>query len=330
MSWRPASRIGLGGGPLGYLYAPLADAAAEAALAAAWDGGVRHFDTAPLYGSGLAEVRLGRFLAHRPREDFTLSTKVGRVLEPEPPGHAPAADFPGRLGLVPRFDYSHDGVMRSFEASLQRLGVDRVDLLLLHDVDAYTHGAAQAECMALAMQSGIRAMQALRASGAVRAIGLGVNECAPCLEAMRHAEWDCFMLAGRYTLLEQGALEALLPACVQRGIGVLAVGIFNSGILAGGAVAGARYDYQPASPAILARVGRIEAISARHGVALPAAAVAFPLAHPAVVGIVVGARSAEEVAADLAMSRAVIPAALWDELKSKGLLAAEAPVPAGA
>jgi D-threo-aldose 1-dehydrogenase len=173
-------------------------------------------------------------------------------------------------------------------------------------------------------------MQALRESGAVRAIGLGVNECAPCLEAMRHAEWDCFMVAGRYTLLEQGALEALLPACVRRGIGVLAVGIVNSGILAGGAVAGARYDYQPASPAILARVGRIEAISARHGVALPAAAVAFPLAHPAVVGIVVGARSAEEVAADLAMSRAVIPAALWDELKSKGLLAAEAPVPAGA
>jgi D-threo-aldose 1-dehydrogenase len=330
MSWRPASRIGLGGGPLGNLYAPLSDAAAEGALAAAWDGGVRHFDTAPLYGSGLAEVRLGRFLAYRPRDAFTLSTKVGRVLEPEPAGQGADATFPGRLPFVPRFDYSHDGVMRSFEASLRRLGVDRVDLLLLHDVDTVTHGAAQAERMALAMRSGIRAMQALRESGAVRAIGLGVNECAPCLEAMRHAEWDCFMVAGRYTLLEQGALEALLPACVQRGIGVLAVGIFNSGILAGGAVAGARYDYQPASPAILARVGRIEAISARHGVALPAAAVAFPLAHPAVVGIVVGARSAEEVAADLAMSRAVIPAALWDELKSKGLLAAEAPVPAGA
>jgi D-threo-aldose 1-dehydrogenase len=320
MSWRPASRIGLGGGPLGYLYAPLTDAAAEGALAAAWDGGVRHFDTAPLYGSGLAEVRLGRFLAHRPRDAFTLSTKVGRVLEPEPAGQ----------GLVPRFDYSHDGVMRSFEDSLRRLGVDRVDLLLLHDVDTYTHGAAQGSRMALAMQSGIRAMQALRESGAARAIGLGVNECAPCLEAMRHAEWDCFMLAGRYTLLEQGALEALLPACERGGIGVLAVGIFNSGILAGGAVAGARYNYRPAPPAILARVGRIEAISARHGVALPAAAMALPLAHPAVLGIMVGARSAEEVATDLAMSRAAIPAGFWDELKSEGLLAAEAPVPAGA
>jgi D-threo-aldose 1-dehydrogenase len=256
MSWRPASRIGLGGGPLGNLYAPLSDAMAEGALQAAWDGGIRHFDTAPFYGSGLAELRLGRFLAGRPRDSFTLSTKVGRVLEPEPEGQGIDATFPGRLPFVPRFDYSHDGVMRSFEASLQRLGVDRVDLLLLHDVDTVTHGVAQRACMHLAMRSGLRAMQALREAGVVRAIGLGVNECAVCLEAMRHADWDCFMVAGRYTLLQQEALDELLPACARRGIGALAAGIFNSGILATGAATDGRWDYQPAPPDIVARAGR--------------------------------------------------------------------------
>ena len=329
MSWRPASRIGLGGGPLGNLYAPLSDATAQGALQAAWDGGIRHFDTAPLYGSGLAELRLGRFLAGRPRDGYTLSTKVGRVLEPEPEGRGADLTFPGRLPFVPRFDYSHDGVMRSFEASLRRLGVDRVDLLLLHDIDTVTHGAAQRECMDLAMRSGLRAMLALREAGAARAIGLGVNECAVCLEAMRCADWDCFMVAGRYTLLEQPALDELLPACARRGIGVLAAGIFNSGILAAGAAAGARYDYQPAPPDIVARVGRIEAACARHGVTLAAAALRFPLAHPAVGAIVVGARSAAEVAANLAMSEAIIPARFWAELKSEGLLSATAPVPAG-
>jgi aryl-alcohol dehydrogenase-like predicted oxidoreductase len=214
-------------------------------LQAAWDGGIRHFDTAPFYGSGLAELRLGQFLAGRSRDGFTLSTKVGRVLEPEAEGQGVDPTFPGRLPFVPRFDYSHDGVMRSFEASLQRLGVDRVDLLLLHDIDTVTHGAAQHASMDLAMRSGLRAMQALRKAGAVRAIGLGVNECAVCLEAMRHADWDCFLVAGRYTLLEQPALNELLPACARRGIGVIAAGIFNSGILATGAATGGRYDYQP-------------------------------------------------------------------------------------
>jgi D-threo-aldose 1-dehydrogenase len=329
MSWRPASEIGMGGGPLGNLYAPLSDAMAEGALQAAWDGGIRHFDTAPFYGSGLAELRLGRFLAARPRDGFTLSTKVGRVLEPEAEGQGVDATFPGRLAFVPRFDYSHDGIMRSFEASLRRLGVDRVDLLLLHDVDTVTHGAAQRERMDLAMRSGLGAMVALREAGVVRAIGLGVNECAVCLEAMRHADWDCFLLAGRYTLLEQPALDDLLPACARRGIGVIAAGVFNSGILAVGAAAGGRYDYQPAPPDIVARVGRIEAVCTRHGVTLAAAALRFPLAHPVVVAIVVGARSAAEVAADLAMSEAVIPARFWDELKGEKLLAADAPVPAG-
>jgi len=329
MTWRPASRIGLGGGPLGNLYAPLSEAMAQGALQAAWDGGIRHFDTAPFYGSGLAELRLGQFLAGRSRDGFTLSTKVGRVLEPEAEGQGVDPTFPGRLPFVPRFDYSHDGVMRSFEASLQRLGVDRVDLLLLHDIDNVTHGAAQRECMDLAMRRWLRAMQALREAGAVRAIGLGVNECAVCLEAMRYVDWDCFLVAGRYTLLEQPALGELLPACARRGIGVIAAGIFNSGILATGAVAGARYDYQPAPPDIVARVSRIETVCSRHGVTLTAAALQFPLAHPVVEAIVVGARSATEVTANLAMSKAVILAQFWTELKSEGLVAADAPVPVG-
>jgi len=329
MSWRPASRIGLGGGPLGNLYAPLTEAAAQETLQAAWDGGIRHFDSAPFYGSGLAEQRLGRFLAGRQRDAYTISTKVGRVLEPEPEGQGPDPTFPGRPPFVPRFDYSHDGVMRAFESSLRRLGVDRVDLLLLHDIDTLTHGAAQPARMALAMRSGLKAMLALREAGAVRAIGLGVNECAPCLQVLPYADWDCFMLAGRYTLLEQPALDELLPACTQRGIGVIPVGIFNSGILATGAVAEARYDYLPAPSDIIARVAAIEAVCARHGVQLASAALRFPLAHPAVAAIVVGARSAAEVAANLALSAAPIPARFWDELKSEGLLAADAPVPAG-
>jgi len=329
MSWRPASRIGLGGGPLGNLYAPLSEAMAQGALQAAWDGGIRHFDTAPFYGSGLAEQRLGRFLVGRPRDSYTLSTKVGRVLEPEAEGQGVDLTFPGRPPFVPRFDYSHDGVMRSFESSLQRLGVDRVDLLLLHDVDTVTHGAAQRESMELAMRSGLPAMQALRDAGAVRAIGLGVNECAVCLEAMQYADWDCFMVAGRYTPLEQPALDELLPACARRGVGVLAAGIFNSGILAAGAAAGGRYDYHPAPPDIVARVSRIETVCSRHGVTVTAAALQFPLAHPVVEAIVVGARSATEVAANLAMSKAVIPAQFWAELKNEGLLAADAPVPVG-
>ena len=327
MSWRPASRMGLGGGPLGNLYAPLSDEMAEGALQAAWDGGIRHFDTAPYYGSGLAEQRLGRFLAGRPRDGHTLSTKVGRVLEPEVGEQGVDATFPGRLPFLPRFDYSHDGVMRSFEDSMRRLGVDRVDLLLLHDIDTVTHGAAQREHMDLAMQSGLRAMLALRASGAVRAIGLGVNECAVCLQALPHADWDCFLLAGRYTLLEQQALDELLPACARHGVGVLAAGVFNSGILAAGAAAGGRYDYQAAPPGIVARVARIEAVCARHGVELAAAALQFPFGHPVVEAVVVGARSAAEVAADLAMGAARIPAAFWDELKREGLLDARAPVP---
>ncbi len=327
MSWLPASRIGLGGGPLGNLYAPLSEAMAQDTLRAAWDGGIRHFDTAPFYGSGLAELRLGRFLAGRPRDDFTLSTKVGRVLEPEPEGQGADPTFPDRLPFVPRFDYSHDGVMRSFEASLKRLGVDRVDLLLLHDLGAETHGTAHRACMDQAMGSGLRAMLALRDAGAVRAIGLGVNECAVCLQAMQHADWDCFLLAGRYTLLEQQALEALLPACARHGIGLLAAGVFNSGILAAGGAAGP-YNYQPPPPGIVARVRRIEAVCTRHGVKLAAAALHFPLAHPVVRAIVVGARSPAEIMANLALSEAGIPARLWDDLKEAGLLAADAPVPA--
>ncbi|BBE72169.1 aldo/keto reductase [Oharaeibacter diazotrophicus] len=331
---RPLGRSGLGvtaygfgGAPLGNLFRTVPRADAEALLEAVWAAGFRFFDTAPFYGFGLSERRLGDVLRDKPRGDFVLSTKVGRVLKPNPGDHPARADYVDALPFEPVYDYSYDGVMRSFEHSLQRLGLDRVDVLLMHDIGRVTHGDAHEETFRIAMDGGARAMDELRRSGAVSAIGLGVNEWQVCEAAMDHLDWDCFLLAGRYTLLEQEALASFLPRCEKVGASIVVGGAFNSGILATGPVPGARYNYAPAPAEILERVGRIEAVCRRHGVALPAAALAFPLTHPAVACVIPGMASPRELDANLALLAAAIPSALWADLKAEGLMRPDAPTP---
>ena len=320
-------RVGFGGAPLGNLYAPIPEPEAVAAVAAAYDAGVRYFDTAPLYGRGLSERRIGEALRGRPRDSFRISTKVGRLLREVPgrPVDGASRDLPA-LEVV--YDYSEDGALRSLEASLERLSLDRVDTLFIHDIDRWTHGAAQPARFAEAMQGAYRALRRLRGEGTVTHIGVGVNEWEVCQQAAEAGDFDGFLLAGRYTLLEQEALQSFLPLCQRRGLFVVIGGPFNSGILATGAVAGATYDYRPAPPDILARVGRIETVCRRHRVPLAAAALQFPLAHPAVRAVIPGARSAAEVRQNLKLLRTPLPAALWDDLRSAALLRSDAPTPA--
>ena len=323
--------LGLGGAPLGDLYERIPEERALATVDRAHALGVRLFDTAPLYGHGLSEHRFGHVLRRvEDRDGFVLCTKVARYLEPEAPGKVDRGLFQGGLNFRVVPDYSYDGAMRAFEQSLQRLGMDRVDVVHVHDVDVWTWGseAAFQQRFREAMDGAYRALHDLRAQGVVRAIGVGVNEIAPMLQFAAAGDFDAFMLAGRYTLLEQEPLDALLPLCERKGIGVLTAGPFNSGILATGAVEGARYNYRPAPPEVMERVRRIEAACARHGVPLAAAAVQFPLAHPAVCAMVPGAVRPEEVDANVRLIETPIPAALWAELKREGLLRDDAPTPA--
>ncbi|WP_290812183.1 aldo/keto reductase [Ferrovibrio sp.] len=319
------TRLGLGGAPLGNLYQAVEEAEAERVIDAAWQGGVRYFDTAPLYGSGLSERRMGRALARRPRSDYVLSSKVGWLIEPGV-GIRDDGLYVGLEGGPRRCDYSYDGTLRSLEASLLRLGLDYVDIVYIHDLDTVQHGAALTERYGDAMDGAYRALDRLRGEGVVGAIGLGVNEWQICDRLLADADPDCFLLAGRYSLLDQSALYSFLPACIKRGIGVVIGGAFNSGILATGAVPGARYDYMPASAEIMTHTARLEAVCHRHNVPLAAAALQFPSFHPAVVSVVPGARSAAEMATNLDLFSRIIPAALWQELRAEGLLPAEAPL----
>lgn len=319
--------LGFGGAPLGDLYAHLDEASAVATVEAALASGINLVDTSPLYGHGLSEHRIGAALRRSGRKDVVISTKVGRIAEP----FAGRGDGSGYLGGLPhglRFDYSYDGAMRSLEQSALRLGVDRLDVVLIHDVDVWTHGADMIERrFAEATDGAYRALEKLRAAGAVKAIGVGVNEAQMCERFARAGDFDTMLLAGRYSLLEQPALTSFMPLALEKGIGLMLGGVFNSGILATGPVAGAKYNYQPAPPQILARVAAIEAICARHGVPLRRAALQFPLGHPAVASLVMGAAKPEEVADQVTELSAPIPAALWTELKAEGLLGADVPVP---
>ncbi|GGP55009.1 aldo/keto reductase [Saccharothrix coeruleofusca] len=319
----PLSRLGLGGGPLGNLYAEVSEEDALGAVEAAWAAGVRYFDTSPHYGLGLSERRLGAALTGRPRSEFVLSTKVGRVLEPASgTGVDTGFAVPSTHRRV--WDFSADGVRRSLESSLERLGVDRVDVLYLHDVDLVEDPVERERAFA----EGWPALVELRARGVVRAVGVGVNDWRVAERFVREADPDVVMLAGRYTLLEQGALASFLPACAERGVAVVAAGVFNSGVLARQVVPDdAKYHYADAPPDVLARARAIAEVCRRHGATLPQAAIRFPLGHPAVVGVVVGARSAEEVAQNAAALAAPLPAALWADLRDAGLLDAAAPVP---
>ena len=319
--------LGFGGAPLGNLYAAIDEDEAIGAVRRAWDLGIRHFDTAPHYGHGLSEHRLGEILRRRPRDEFVLSTKVGRLLTPDASAPAAQHGFAATLPFAQHFDYSADGARRSLEDSLQRLGLARIDIAYVHDCDAHAHGADAPAAFRAAMEGALPALARLKEEGAVGAIGLGVNAWQTCRDALAHADIDLFLLAGRYTLLDQSSLDALLPLCVARGTGIVIGGPYNSGILASGAVAGARYDYEPAPPAILERVRAIEAACARHRVPLKAAALQFPLAHPAVVAAIPGARNPAEVDENLALVRHPIPAAFWAELRSTQLLRPDAPVP---
>jgi D-threo-aldose 1-dehydrogenase len=290
---------------------------------------VRYYDTAPLYGLGIGETRLGSFLRERPRDEFVISTKVGRLLQRCAPdareGIGKFFDVPARRVV---YDYSYDGVMRSLDASFERLGLDRVDVLLCHDIDIFTHGSAEASAQRTKefLDGGVRALSDLRSQGVVAAIGIGVNEWQVSETVARNSDVDLFLLAGRYTLLEQDSLESFLPLCQRRSMGVIIGGPFNSGILATGPKPGAFYNYDPAPAHVLQRVASIEKTCNAHGVALRDVALQFPLLHPAVVSVIPGGISPVEVRENAAGLSRPIPAALWRQLVGDGLVRADAPI----
>ena len=321
------SVLGFGTAPLGDLYARLDDGTAIAAVERAFELGINLLDTSPLYGRGLSEHRCGTAIRRVPRQDIVVCTKVGRWMDPF---HRPdnGSGFVGGQPHRAVVDYSYDGTMRSVEQSLLRLGTDRLDLLLIHDVDVWTHGAEAIEDrFREAMAGAYVALDRLRSEGVVKGIGIGVNEAEMCVRFAQAGSFDTMLLAGRYSLLEQPALEHFLPLAQQQGIAVLLGGVFNSGILATGAVKGAKYNYQDAPSDILAKVARIQRVCDAHGVALPTAALHFALGHPAVASVVLGAQSPQEVERNVASLASVVPAALWSDLKAEHLLDAQAPIP---
>jgi D-threo-aldose 1-dehydrogenase len=302
--------LGFGGSQVGNLHRPVPEGDAARAVAAAWDLGVRYFDTAPLYDRGGGERRMGEALRGRPRDAYVLSTKVGRLVAPH--------------GI--EYDYSHQGVLQSLEDSRERLGLSRIDIALIHDIDPYNHGADQPRRFGEAMAGAFPALARLRDEGVLGAIGIGVNSWRVCQAAVEVVDVDCVLLAGRYTLLEQEAL-AFLSLCERRGIGVIVGAPYNSGILARGAAPGARHDYAAPSREIAERVRALEEVCARHGVSLGAAALQFPLGHPAVAAVLPGPRDAAQVAASVRWLGETIPADLWRELKSRRLIDPAAPTP---
>lgn len=323
------TEIGFGTAPLGNLYRAIDEATAQAILTRAWDGGLRYYDTAPLYGFGLSETRLNPFLRGKPRDSYVLSTKIGRLLRACPPdrrtGIGKWFDVPARQEV---YDYGYDAVMRSLEFSLERLGVDRIDILYAHDMDTFNHGSAVALQARLEefITGGYRALLRLRDEGVIRAFGAGVNEWQPCQWLLERGDFDIFLLAGRYTLLEQGAL-GFMDAAHARGVGVVIGGPYNSGILATGPVPGAYYNYDPAPPAVMDRVARLQAVCAAHGVRLVDAAFRFPLGHPATLSVIPGGQGMTEMEGNLTAAAATIPANLWADLRAQGLIDAAAPLP---
>jgi D-threo-aldose 1-dehydrogenase len=318
------TRMGLGCAQLGGLYQPIDEAEARATVDAAWDLGIRYFDTAPYYGFTLSEHRLGAALRQRPRADYVISTKVGRLMLPDASVQPGESGWAAPLPFRPRYDYTHDGILRSHEASLQRLGMDRIDILYVHDIGQVTHGARHAHYWnQLTQGGGFRALTRLREEKAIHAFGLGVNEWQVVADAMDQCDIDCALLAGRYTLLEQAAREPLLDRCERQGVGIVIGGPFNSGILAGTG----KFNYEDAPAHVVARVEAIAAVCREHGVPLQAAALQFPLAHPAVVCCIPGAHGAEQLRQNAAWFAQPLPASLWAALAERGLIDPRAPVP---
>jgi D-threo-aldose 1-dehydrogenase len=314
--------IGLGGATLGGNMATLTDDDGRKLVQAGWDAGIRYFDTAPYYGYGRSEHMMGDGL--RFKDGWVLSSKVGRILGPQKKPRAAGDLWASPLPFEARFDYSYDGTMRSYEDSIQRLGLDRIDILYIHDIDIFTHGAeAQPGMHRAAMDGTYKALDELRRNGDIKAIGIGVNESKPIMDALDHGRWDVFLLAGRYTLLEQEPLVELFPALERHGATVVIGGPFNSGILVGRET----WNYGRAPEAVLDRVKKIADICDAHGVPLAAAAMQFPLAHPIVTSVIPGPRSAAELSQIMAWTALPIPAALWSDLKTAGLIPANTPVP---
>jgi len=326
----PFTLLGFGSAPLGNFPDPLTEESCDRTVGRAWDKGLRYYDTAPLYGLGLSENRVGRILGRHARDTYLLSTKVGRLLEPLAPGETfDTGIYQGVPKLKYVYDYSYDGVMRSLEFSLERLGLDQVDVVFGHDIDVTTHGSKDAADARFKefMAGGYRALDELRGSGTIKAVGAGINEWEAGERLARAGDFDIFLLAGRYTLLEQEALTSFLPLCEEMKIAVVIGGPFNSGILATGVKADAHYNYGSAPDDVKDRVRRIQQICKRFKVRLPEAALRFPLGHPAVVSVIAGAQRASEVRRNAAMMSAKLPAALWRALKAEKLIREDAPTP---
>lgn len=324
------TELGFGAASLGNLYRPVSDSDSNESICKAMELGINQFDTAPYYGFGLSERRVGNALRQYDKNDYVLSTKVGRILEPCEKAEDKYG-FCSPMPFEPKYDYSYDGIMRSFEHSIQRLGLSKIDIIYMHDIGRVTHGDDHDELFKIAMEGGYKAMDELRSQGLVSAIGLGVNEYEVCEQAMDHGYFDCFLLAGRYTLLEQAALESFLPRCVKENTSIVLGGPYNSGILATGVRRKnvvPHYNYEPASKSIIDTVDKIESVCEEFGVSLTAAALQFPLAHPAVASVIPGLSSANRVASTVAQMQENIPKDFWLALQSAGILSAEAPIPA--
>jgi D-threo-aldose 1-dehydrogenase len=318
--------LGFGSAPLGNYLRALPEEECDALLEAAWSKGLRYYDTAPFYGLGLSEMRVGRQLLKRSRGSYTLSSKVGRLLSPCAPDEVNGVFFVNTPQVHWDYDYSYDAVMRSYEESLQRLGLDKLDILFVHDVDAFCHGGREGSERAihdLIDKGGWRALDELRSGGAISAIGAGVNEWQPCARLLELVDPDLFLLAGRYTLLEQEPVDTLFPQCAKRGVGVVIGGPYNSGILAGGRT----YNYSNAPAEVVSRVREISAVCARHGVPLAAAALQFVLAHPVVVSVIPGSQTIAELEQNIGTLDVSIPREFWSELKAAKLLHPNAPTP---
>jgi len=331
MRTRTIGRTGLavtefsfGTAALGGLYRACPRDVAMATLQAAWDEGLRYFDTAPWYGFGLAERVTGDFLRDKPKSDYVLSSKVGRIMFPVPDDKVPSYGYVDPLPFDVRYDYSYDGIMRSVELSHARLGLNRIDMLYVHDIGVYTHGAERnAFHMRQFFDSGLKALQELKSSGAIKAFGLGVNEIPVCLEVLRETDLDCILLAGRYTLLDRSAVAELLPLCAAKGTSLVVGGVFNSGILATGPVEGAHFDYMPATADIAGKVGAMMEIAKSHGVPLAAPALQFPLEHPAVASVLIGTAKPESLHRNMALARLDLSKDIYPAFEPHTLVAPE-------
>ncbi|MCP2072656.1 UNVERIFIED_ORG: D-threo-aldose 1-dehydrogenase [Pseudomonas lini] len=319
--------LGFGAAQLGNFNREMSDFDAQALISASWDAGLRFYDTAPSYGHGLSEARLGQGLRWKKRADFVLSTKVGRLLTPRARNQVDFKPWVNGLPFEWKFDYSYDGAMRSVEDSLQRTGLECIDIALIHEIDFATHGINQPEVFEQSMKGAAKALLSLREQGVVKSIGVGVNECDVALDAIQRADFDCVLLAGRYTLLEQYALDRLFPLCEERDVSVIMGGGYNSGILATGAIKGAMYNYAPANDVMLNRVRLIENLCGDFNVSLKSAALQFILAHPAVKTLIPGTRSITQLHENVDLLNASIPTEFWHALKMSHLIRGDAPIP---